>query len=129
MSEENVEVIREAHSRWANGDFSSQAFLDPDIEVEWQTPDATVTRGIEAFAEAWREWLSPWEKLTLEAERVIDAGDRVVVLAIVRGRGKGSGIDMEWRMGYVWTMRNGKAVRVEAHKDQGAALEAAGLSE
>ena len=129
MSQENVEIIRDAHARWATGDFSSQEFLHPDIEVFWQTPDATVTRGIEAFAKAWREWLSPWENLTVEAERAIEAGDRVVVLAVLRGRGKGSGIEIELRAGYVWTMRGRQAVRLEAYGDHETALEAAGLSE
>jgi ketosteroid isomerase-like protein len=129
MSQENVEIIRDAHARWARGDFSSQEFLDPDIEVFWQTPDATVTRGVEALAEGWREWLSPWENLTVEAERLIEAGNRVVVLAVLRGRGKGSGIEIELRAGYVWTLRDRKAIRLEAYGDHKAALEAAGLSE
>jgi ketosteroid isomerase-like protein len=129
MSRENVEIIRDAHARWARGDFSSQEFLDPNIEVFWQTPDATVTRGIDAFGEAWREWLSPWENLTVEAERVIEAENRVVVLAVLRGRGKGSGIEIELRAGYLWTLRGRKAVRLEAYADHKTALEAAGLEE
>ncbi|MDP9270731.1 MAG: nuclear transport factor 2 family protein [Chloroflexota bacterium] len=129
MSKQNVEIIREAHARWAKGDFSSQEFLHPDIEVLWQTPDATVTRGIGAFAEAWREWLAPWESLTVEGERVIEAGDRVVVLALLRGRGTGSGIEIELRAGYIWTWRGRMAVRLEAFEDHKTALEAVGLSE
>jgi hypothetical protein len=28
MSEESVEILRQAHARWAKGDFSSQEFLE-----------------------------------------------------------------------------------------------------
>jgi hypothetical protein len=57
---------------------------------------------------------------------MIDAGDRVVVLALLLGRGTGSGIEIELRAGYIWTWRGGMAVRLEAFKDHKTALEASG---
>jgi ketosteroid isomerase-like protein len=48
----------------------------------------------------------------------------------VRGRGRASGIEVEARSGAaVWTMREGKIVRVVWFPTRAEALEAAGLSE
>ena len=41
------------------------------------------------------DWLASWERATLTAEQVLDAGDRVVVIAVWRGRGRASGVAAE----------------------------------
>jgi hypothetical protein len=61
----------------------------------------------------------------------LDAGDRVVAFVRYSGRGRESGIEIAG-MGtdaQVWTLRNGKALRVELYGGTSDALEAAGLSE
>jgi ketosteroid isomerase-like protein len=47
----------------------------------------------------------------------------------MRGRGSGSGVEVENRHGSVWTIRDGKAVRFEWFSEPDEALEAAGLRE
>jgi ketosteroid isomerase-like protein len=39
-------------------------------------------------------------------------------------RGKGSGIEVEARYAHLWTMQDGRGVRVDAYADPDAALEA-----
>ena len=60
-------------------------------------------------------------------EEIIDAGDRVVLSAHHRGRGRGSGIKVDARLYEVYTLRRGKVIRVDEYTDRAAALEAAGL--
>ena len=131
MSQENVEALRRAYDKWAQGDFSAQELFDPDIETVWAAdlPDRHVDRGVEALWTSWREWLSAWDAFRLEAEAFLPADDKVVVLIVVRGRGKGSGADVTTGGAHVWTMKRGKALRVEAYIDRAEALKAAGLSE
>jgi ketosteroid isomerase-like protein len=62
-------------------------------------------------------------------EEIIDAGDRVVLSAHHRGRGRGSGIKVDARYYEVYTLRDGKIIRVDEYTERIAALEAAGLSE
>jgi ketosteroid isomerase-like protein len=62
------------------------------------------------------------------AEDIRDAGDDVVAFVRMRARGKGSGIEVEARIAHLWTMRDGKGVRVRV-LERDAALEAAGLRE
>jgi ketosteroid isomerase-like protein len=55
-------------------------------------------------------------------------GDLVVVLARYTGRGKGSGVEVDTEGAHVWTLRDGKAVRLEIFADRIRALEAVGLA-
>ena len=49
----------------------------------------------------------------MTTEEFIDAGDRVLVTAHHRGRGRGSGIEVDTRLYSVYTLRDGKVVRVD----------------
>ncbi len=53
----------------------------------------------------------------------------MVVLARYTGRGKGSGVDVDTEGAHVWTLRDGKAVRLEIFADRARALQAVGLAE
>jgi ketosteroid isomerase-like protein len=65
-----------------------------------------------------------------EIERLIDAGDKVVTLAIESGRGRGSGAEVQSaRTAHVWTLRDGKAIRLDLYNDRADALKAVGLEE
>jgi ketosteroid isomerase-like protein len=61
-------------------------------------------------------------------ERYADAGDDVVVQVREKGQGR-SGAAVERRLGNVYTLRDGKIVRVRLFGSWNEALEAAGLSE
>jgi len=83
-----------------------------------------VVRGLETFLEA-------WDDLAVTVEELLDAGDRVVALVRYSGRGRESGIEVSGTNidAQVWTINNGKAVRVELYGGTVDALQAAGLSE
>jgi ketosteroid isomerase-like protein len=70
-----------------------------------------------------------WEELEMTAEEFIDGGDRVVVSGYFRGRGRGSGVEVDTRFYEVYTLRDGKIVRLDEFTGRADALEAAGLSE
>jgi ketosteroid isomerase-like protein len=132
MSQENVETVRRIEATWnREGSPVPSGLLDP--EIEWVNPSDAVepgTRhGIEAFATAVRAVNATWADEGIEIDQFIDAGERVVVLARWRGRGHASGLELEDKQGFVWTLRKGKAVRYEWFSSAEQALEAAGLSE
>jgi ketosteroid isomerase-like protein len=69
-----------------------------------------------------------FDEFQLVIEETIDAGDKVMLMAAVRGRGKESGAVVETpTFGWIWTLRGGKAVRVDVRPNRAEALEAAGL--
>jgi len=135
----DVDLVRglvEAFTRLAAGDASalSEATdpLDPDI-VWYGTvgglDEQHVYRGKQAVAEAAGESLATWEKLVLEAERYIDAGDgRVVVYFHEIARTRHSSVEIEDRTAVIYTVRNERIVEVRAYMNRDEALEAAGVS-
>ncbi|HYY74354.1 MAG TPA: nuclear transport factor 2 family protein [Solirubrobacterales bacterium] len=132
MSRANLDTVRRIYEVWdKEGSPVSSGLLDP--EIEWVNPPEAVEpgtrRGIEAFADAARTVGETFQGVRVEIERLMDAGERVVVIATLRGRGRGSGADVERRQGYVWTIRAGKAVRFEWFNDPAKAMDAAGLRE
>ena len=132
MSRANLDTVRRIYEVWdKEGSPVSSGLLDP--QVEWVNPPEAVEpgtrRGIEAFADAARTVAETFQGVRVEIERLMDAGERVVVIATLRGRGRGSGADVERRQGYVWTIRAGKAVRFEWFNDPAKAMDAAGLRE
>ena len=130
MSQENVEIVRARYERTARGDFSSFEDFAEDFEfvTSHEPPDAGTYRG-----EAAREWIASWvgsfEGMTMEATEIIDAGDKVVVGILGRGRPSGSDAVVEGRWWQVMTFRDGLIVRSEVFPERAEALEAAGLSE
>jgi ketosteroid isomerase-like protein len=68
-----------------------------------------------------------YEEFHVEIERLIALGDRAVVLVRGRARARGSGVEFDFRQGYIWTVKDGKAVRFEWFNEPRQALAAAGL--
>ena len=131
MSEENVENVRAGYERFAaTGDFVPVATADFVWDVSnlhW--PGQQVYEGADGARTFLREWADAWEDWEMEADSFHDAGDRVVVLVRQRARSKSTGMPVEMSFAQVWTIRDGKAARMEMYSDPAEALEAAGLEE
>src|SRR5262245_49450140 len=85
--------------------------------------------GLDAIRDNFEHWEGAWEELDVTVEELIDAGDRVLLTAHHRGRGRGSGVQVETRLYSVYTLRDGKVIRVDEYAARPEALEAAGRSE
>jgi ketosteroid isomerase-like protein len=136
MSQENVEIIRRMYETWlAEGGaatlptFDENIVLNPDPEASW-VGIGEVYHGHEGMARYMSAVYEAFEDYRPEVERLIDLGDRVLTLAIERGRGRGSGAGVQAnKTAHLWTMRDGKAVRVDLYLDRAVAFEAVGLAE
>ena len=105
-------------------------FLDPD--VEWVNPpyaaESGTRRGKAAFERAAASFSGAFDEFRFEDDEVIDAGDdRVLVLTTLVVHGRGSGVDHRQPQGYIWTLRDGRAIRFEWFNGHAEALEAVGL--
>jgi ketosteroid isomerase-like protein len=133
MSQENVELVRAGFDLLLSGDLAEfEDFLTPDVVIVQppEVPDAKTYEGSTALAQAWEDWPNQWEDFRLDLIDLIDAGDDVVVAETRhRGRGRESGIEMDFRVFYVYRLRDGKLARMEMFFSRPQALEAAGLSE
>ena len=79
-------------------------------------------RYFETFAEAMAE-------IRFHAERVWEAGEDLVVELRLTATGRQTGIPVEQRVFLVWTVREGKALRVQTYPSLEPALASAGLPE
>jgi uncharacterized protein len=130
VSQENVDVIRRIYSVWAKeGSPLPSGLLDS--QIEWVNPPDAIERGtrrgLDAFGTAVGAVSDTFAGVGVDIDEMLDVGDRVVVLATLHGRGRGSGAEVERRQGYVWTLRDGKAVRFEWFNSPDDAMRAAGV--
>jgi uncharacterized protein len=104
---------------------------DPDIEwvEDPQRADGRVYRGHEGVQQSFERWLEQWDEYGFEAERFIDCGDDVLVIAREHGTGMTSGASVSSRIFAVYTIRAGKIARYREFYNEKVALEAVGLSE
>jgi uncharacterized protein len=131
MSQENVEIVRAAVDAFSGGDWDD-ALVAFHPEVAWVEtpslgPDASSCSGIAEVREAVGKWVGAWGDYNFDVARFEDAGDDVVFLAREHGHGGISGATVERELGAVYTLRNGKVVRVRLYGNWREALEAAGL--
>jgi ketosteroid isomerase-like protein len=139
VSQENVELVRrlyaELTSRASTREFEQRlsdealsAFFDPGIE--WfpvtQSPLAVDSyRGFDGVRRFWGEFLSTWDEYTVQPLKFDDAGDLVAV--VVRIVGWTRDLEVDATRSSLWTIRDGRVVRVQAFAEPEGAREAAGL--
>jgi ketosteroid isomerase-like protein len=135
MSQENVEIGRRLLALLSQDDY--EAFFDelpPEFIFDFSRRliDPVVLRGrdeVRAWMERERQI---WEgdPVGYEPKEVIDAGDKVIALIRISGRGKASGVEVEAYTWNVLAFRDGKPVeQTYFGDDRAAAFQAAGLSE
>jgi len=123
MSQENVELVRTIYRLWS--EYASARHLI-DRELEYVNPSYAVESGTRYGRSTLGKIREVYPDFVVEPERFVDAGEDVVVIGIARGK-SASGVEAQWRQGYVWTIRNGRAVRFRWFNDPKEALEAVGL--
>jgi ketosteroid isomerase-like protein len=129
MSEENVEVVRQAVKNWNRGDLDA-FFESVDEEVVLRTAEGWPERAhhgklaARSFFEGWTETVGGDAVIEL-----IDAGEAVVFRVRAHMTGERSGLEGDMQFSQVLTFRKGKVVLVEFFWDHADALEAAGLEE
>jgi ketosteroid isomerase-like protein len=122
-------IVRRAYEALNDGDM--EAALAPlDERAEWHEisllPEAGAYVGRDAIVSLLATFLESWEEVRQDIEDTVVAGDRVGLFIHLRARGRGSGVEVDRRYAHVWTMRDGRGVRVDAYDEPGAAREALG---
>jgi hypothetical protein len=147
MSEENVEVVRQAVDLFRKLDLKSEGPAIGEDDVTAATEifhrdlelDATRApmpdlrgkfRGVTEVTTFWSEWLEAWDSVDFKDE-LTDAGEHVLAaITPMAMQGKGSGVAVEFpRHWHVFTLREGQVMRDAIFFDRDEALKAAGLSE
>jgi ketosteroid isomerase-like protein len=139
VSEENVELVRRLYAELASegsrqefeqrlSDDTLGRFLDPDIEwlpVTESLLAVETYRCLDGVRRFWGEFLSAWESYRVDPLRFDDAGDQVAVVVHIVGRTHE--LEVAETRSSLFTVRDGRVVRVQSFADPDAAREAAGL--
>jgi ketosteroid isomerase-like protein len=129
---DRAERVRQGIEAFNRGDVDTVLEgLDP--EIEWHVPpfvpEQTVYYGHEGVRALMQSMADSFDELHLEIEEMADAGERVMMLAAVCGRGKESGVEVKTpSFGWVWTFRGEKVVLVEVYPNRAETRKAVGLS-
>lgn len=121
MTANRVELLRRVYADWARGDFSAGwDRLADDVQFipldDITDPERTRGReGVRGFLEDMTESFS---QLSIEGREFVDEGDRVLVRAVQRvvGRGSGAASELEYWMQWVFD-DSGQVIRFGALRD------------
>ncbi len=118
-ADERVELARRGFAAYEAGDMKTVVELfDPEIEV-FVADQFLLTgthRGIDGFVKWIGEWNDAWKRFESEIEEVVAVGDRHAVARVRQvGLGRGSGIEVDQTVGFVFEVRDGRCVHLALH--------------
>jgi ketosteroid isomerase-like protein len=129
VSRESVDVVRKCFHAYLRGDAKAAlAAFDPNVEFDMTIrPDGQIYHGPRGVSKAMRDWAQAFEKLTLEADEFLDAGDRVLIVGRQVGRAR-RGLEVQRPFFHLVTVHDGQITHWKAYADRDEALYAAGLA-
>ena len=134
MSRENVEIVRRVIGALNRGDLDRalEGAAD-DFVLDFSNsigPAKGVYRGKRQFRDFWTTLHEDFDEVHWEPEEIIEVDEStLVVVGRIRGRGRGSGVNVDAVSATVWTIIDGEGRSVKLYQSKAEALEAAGPSE
>ncbi|MFL5875683.1 MAG: nuclear transport factor 2 family protein [Solirubrobacteraceae bacterium] len=130
MSQENVEGVRSIYEALARRDLGAIKALAeqyPGFEFE-SVLTGEVYKGVQGVLDLATDM---WETVDYvpQLEEIIDAGDDVISVSRISGRGARSGVPVSQQVGIVWTFDHDTLIRGKSFSSRAAALAAVGLRE
>jgi ketosteroid isomerase-like protein len=144
MSDSNVERLRTLTAQWSSqnlrklgqawrrGEVDLSRFLASEVTYEDDAmPDhiGETFRGHEGMIRALESLSEPFEALTLELQRIVGTGDRLVSIHRLRARATHSGIEFDEPIAYLWVFLEGKVVSLRGFRDPADALRVAEVTD
>ena len=131
MSQQDLDLLHAGYEAFAAGDVESALALmsaDLELHVHTERPDIQSRKyhGHDGFRANFGELTDVFDDLHVEPTEFDDRDGRVLAVVRVTGRGKASGVAIEAKIFHVWTIRDGKATRLEIFSDRKQAERALG---
>ena len=138
MSQENVEFARRGYA--AINEMLRRRAVDRSlIEAFWTAdsvltpagilPESSEMHGHDGIAQFISNQMEAFDELRIDPLEFIDAGDRVVVPIRFGGKARYTGMEVEFAVVHVVTIRDGRCARTDMFRERAEALAAAGLRE
>ncbi len=126
----NVALVRRAYEAFARRDMPTVLeIFAPDVELTQsdEIPWGGTHHGLDGVATFFGK-LTGAVASVVTIERLIDAGDTVVAIGRTAGTVNASGVPFDVPVAHVWTIRDGRAVRVQFDIDNPTMLAALGAA-
>ena len=126
MADRRTELVHRGWEAWEKGDAEATlALYDPDVVV-YAPPEignAGTFHGIEGFLEWAGAWYEAWETFEQELIEVELVGEtHVIADTMQKGKGRGSGIEVERHASWLYEVRDEKLVYMSLYWNREAAL-------
>jgi ketosteroid isomerase-like protein len=132
MARKNVEIVRRAHEALNAGNLDELVTLchrEFQLDMSDRVLNPAIYQGHDGIRQFYSEVQDVWERYVWEPEELRDEGVVVVALLRTKGRGRGSGVEIDRKTAMIWTLRGGKALGLRFYRDPQQALEAVVLRE
>jgi ketosteroid isomerase-like protein len=131
-AEQNIELLKEAFGRWNAGDrdFDLET-IHPEIELH--TPLSSTQgrpyRGRDGFLRWMVEIDEQFESWELHADDWLALDDgRILALGSILAKGRGSGVELNQELAWLFALQDGKLFRYEVFFDREEGRREAGLT-
>jgi ketosteroid isomerase-like protein len=126
----NKEIFEVMTAAYGRGDIDGALeFIDP--EIEWieptEMPGSATYHGRDGVRKSMTKFVGAWTDYSVDHPELIEAGDRLLVHAHMKGKGRTSGAPAELHQWQVYTFRDGKVIRAEMYLDEEEARRVVGL--
>ena len=133
MSRENVELVRQFFKRWNESRdpawFVEKSRADLAIFSRYAEVEGQPFVGAAGVSRWIREIDENFDRYDARADEVRDLEERVLALGSVHFQARGSGLEMEQAMGWLFEFKDGKFSRIRFFETPALALEAVGLGD
>jgi ketosteroid isomerase-like protein len=131
MSQENVEVVRRIFEQLNQGNVENVVELCDDdflMDMSERVFNPDTYRGPDGIRRFYEGVTDAWESYHWDVEETRIKGDSVVAMLHCQGQSRMGGPTVDWRVAWLWELRQGRPVSLRFYRDRAKALEAAGLS-
>jgi ketosteroid isomerase-like protein len=130
VSDDDIEVVRAGFEALSEeGVEGLIPFIHPEFEMTTPpqfSPEPDTYRGEEGIRRYFDSFYDAMNEIRFEPGEFREAGGRVIVPVTLTARGRTTGLEARQEFVMGWTLRDGKATRVEVFATLDEALEAAG---
>ena len=132
MSQENVEIVLRGVDAMNRGDEETfKALWDARFEMRLvgAVGEPVSYVGADGVSEFFHDMGETWSDWSFEVERARDLDQHVLITGRQRGRGRGSGVEVDSPRACIVAVRDGAVTEIRYFTEPADALEAVGLEE
>jgi ketosteroid isomerase-like protein len=117
MSGENVRIVRHGLELFLCGEVDAALEKTTPSVVAVRhapLPDPQIYHGTGGLRQMWSDWTTDFDRFEMTVGAIADLGDRVLAEVLQRGTGRRSGVEVEGRFWFLYTLDEGRVSRLDA---------------